>query len=176
VISLTGKSINVRLATKMALVALVLASVMLTAMLVREKKRDTADLLRQAMDAKLLSQFIEPAATEEAPETLDSAEMAKLVSDNNRLWGPLIPPPPRPPKRPPPPPNLARMAKGLSIVAIIGDPSSGDPVKFLINDNGMRSLKAKGDKLREFVIKGYDSEGLTLQFQRRTYTLPLAGK
>jgi len=175
VIDLTGKSINVQLTTKIVLVALVLASVMLTVMLVREKNRDTADLLRQAMDAKLSSQFIEPAVTEETTETRDSAEMAKLVSDNKRLWGQLIPPPPPPPRRPPPPPNLARMAKGLSFVGTIGDPSSGDPVKFLINDNGARSLKAKGDKLRQFIIKEYNSKGLVLQYERRTYTLPLAG-
>ena len=157
------------------MVALVLAAVTLTAMLVREKKRDTADLLRQAMDDKLLDQSIELPATDETPEPRDSTAMAKLVAGNNRLWGPLIPPPPKPKPKPPPPPNLAEMAKGLSIAGIMGDPSSGDPVRFLISDGNARSIKGKGDRLRRFIIKDHTDKGLVLQYQGRTYTLPFRG-
>ena len=174
-IQLRGKSIDVQQATKIALVALVLATAMLTAMLVREKKRETADVLRQNIENKLSAQFIEQPTTDETGEQRNSAEMAKVVADNARLWGALIPPPPKPPPPPPKPPNLAQMAAGLSIVAIIGDPSSGDPVKFLVNDSGKRSIKGKGDKLRKFVVKGHNSQGLILQFKNRTHILKVPG-
>lgn len=175
-IELRVKSINVQRATKIFLVALVLATAIFSAMLVREKKRDTADILQQNIENKLATQSIDQPTTVEAEETRDSAAIAKLVADNKRLWGPLIPPPPKRKPPPPKPPNLAQMARGLSIVAVIGDPSGGDPVKFLIDDNGVRSLKVKGNKLRKFVIKDYDDTGIVLQFGLRTHTLKLAGK
>ena len=175
-IELRGKSINVHRATKIVLVALVLAAAIFTAMLVREKKRDTADILQQNIENRLATQFIEQPTTVETEETRDSAAIAKLVAHNTSLWGPLIPPPPPKKKPPPKPPNLATMARGLSIVAVIGAPSGNNPVKFLIDDNGVRSLKEKGDKLRQFVIQDHNDTGIILKFGLRRHTLKLAGK
>jgi len=168
-----GDSVNVQRATRVALVLLAAGVVALAAMVVRENKLDTVAARRRAIELRLDALVVDPPTTTAKLDTRNAGELAKQVSDNTRLWGPLIKPPPPPP---PPEVNLAELAQGLSVIALLGDIKSGSTIRFLINDGGKKGIVGKGDKLRDFVIKDYTENELILEYKGRTHPLPLPGK
>ncbi len=166
--------LSVQRAARIALVVLAAAVVALGTMAVNERKRDTVGELKAKIEAELDDVLVEPPENSPPPEKRKPAELAKQVRDNRNLWGPIVPPPKPPPPKPPKPPDLAKMAEGLSVKGIIGDLNS-DTVQFIIDDNGKRAIKSKGNKLRKFTIKGYTQKTLILEYKGRTHRLSLPG-
>jgi len=165
-------SVNARQAARIGCVLLAVAVAGLTLTAVVESRSDRSTTLKQNMQQRIQNLSVEPPARTDQHDERDIRKLARQISIGKRLWGPLIKPPPPPP---PPEVSLAKLAQGLSIVAILGDINGDEPVRFLVKDSGSRAIVSKGDPLRQFVVKDYTNEGLILQYEDKTHTLPFPG-
>jgi hypothetical protein len=165
-----------KLITQSVILILFLSVVALAALFVTERRHDRALDLRAKMETDLGNLVVEKPAVLPDPVSRDTKQLAALVGKNApRLWGPLIKPPPPPPPPPPAKPDLGKMAAGLAVKGVLGDPKGGGTVKFLVTGDGKQKIIGAGDKLREFTVKGHSSKGLILEFKGDTINLPVPG-
>ncbi len=111
-----------------------------------------------------------PAAREpvrpEMPAELDYKSIQQVISNNQRLWGPLV----QKPKPPAPPPNLNEMTKGLQVVAIV---SENFDLKCIIKDTNTHTVYKKGDTVRELTIDAVTPTHVVLSYKGQTIKLSL---